>query len=339
MTHILVTGGTGFTGGHLCRRLANDGHQVRALVRDPVKAQDLLEHGVEIAEGDLRDRQAVDRAARGVDLVYHIGALFRSENVSNQDMWDTNVLGTKNLLEAALKARVSRFVHCSTVGVHGDVKMPPATEEAPFSPGDRYQASKLEAEVVVSDYMADGKLPIVVMRPAGIYGPGDVRFLKLFRAVRNRTFVMLGSGLVYYQMIYIDDLVEGILLCGTKPQAVGNAYILAGDEIVTLSQLVELVAETLGAPAPRLRIPFTPVYFAAVLCEVVFKPFGIQPPLFRRRVDFFRKNRAFSAEKAKRDLGFQPTVGLAQGLRRTAEWYERTGKLRAGSMRERAFFR
>jgi nucleoside-diphosphate-sugar epimerase len=240
-------------------------------------------------------------------------------------MWDINVQGTKSLLDAAIKAGVQRFVHCSTVGVHGDIKNPPANEETPYGPGDHYQESKAEGERVVLKYMAESRLPIVVFRPGGIYGPRDLRFLKLIKAIKTRTFVMLGSGEVIYQMIYIDDLITGILLCGTKEQAVGNVYILTGEEPTTLNRLVQVIAEVLAVPLPRWRFPVMPVYLAGFLCELLCKPLGINPPLYRRRVDFFRKTRCFDISKAKRELGFQPKTALQSGIRLTVDWYRQNG--------------
>lgn len=324
---VFVTGATGFTGSHLCESLVKEGYSVRGLVRDPSRCSKLRHWGVDVAIGDLRDRKSLEKATEGIDVVYHIAALFRQENVSRKDMWETNVQGTENILDASVKAGVQRFVHCSTVGVHGDIKHPPVTEETPYAPGDYYQESKTEGEQLALRYVAQGRLPVVVFRPAGIYGPGDLRFLKLFKAIKRRHFVMIGSGEVLYQMVYIDDLIDGILLCGTKEQAIGNVYILTGEETVTLNRLVQMVASVVGVPPPRLHFPFTPVYFAGFLCELICKPLGIQPPLYRRRVDFFRKNRAFSIAKAKRELGFQPKVDLKTGLQRTADWYGQQGLL------------
>jgi nucleoside-diphosphate-sugar epimerase len=325
--HVLVTGGSGFTGSHLCNRLVAEGYCVRTLVRDPARAMALLHKDVELIQGDLRERSKLDEATAGVDTVYHIAALFRQENVSRQEMWQTNVEGTRHLLDAAIQARVQRFVHCSTIGVHGDVKNPPATEETPYAPGDYYQESKTEGEQLVLQYMKEGRLPISVFRPGGIYGPGDLRFLKLFKGIKKGRFVMLGSGEIQYQLVYIDDLVDGILLCGTREEALDNVYILTGSEPTTLNQLVQAIACAVGVPPPRLRFPVTPVYLAGLLCEIVCKPFGINPPLYRRRVDFFRKNRAFSIEKAERQLNFQPKVSLEEGLRQTAGWYMAQGLL------------
>lgn len=324
---VLVTGTTGFTGSHLCDRLVREGLRVRALVRDPARAAATHPSGVELVEGDLRDRASLDRAVCDVGTVYHIAALFRPENVSRREMWETNVGGVRNLLEAAHGVRVQRFVHCSTVGVHGDIRRPPADETAPYAPGDHYQTSKMEGERIAVAWMREGRLPITIFRPGGIYGPRDLRFLKLIKAVARRRFVMLGTGEVRYQMIYIDDLVDGILRCGRCPAALGEVFILTGEPAVTLNQLVATVATVLRVPVPRLRVPVGPVYAAGLACELLCRPFGVQPPLYRRRVDFFRKNRWFDIGKAKRMLGFRPQVDLASGIARTVGWYRQQGYL------------
>lgn len=323
---ILVTGATGFTGGHLARRLAREGTAVRALVRDPQRGQELAQLGIELVPGDLRDPASLAPAMAGIETVYHIAATFRQENISQEDMWAINAQGVQNMLDAAIAAgTVKRFVHCSTIGVHGDIKNPPANEESPYGPGDEYQKSKTAGEKIALDYMRQGKLPIVVFRPGGIYGPGDTRFLKLFRPIKKRRFIMLGSGKVRYQLIYIDDLVDGILLCGAVDEAVGNVYILTGETAVTLNELAAAIAAVVGAPPPRLHFPVMPIYLAGYLFEIVCKPLGIEPPLYRRRVDFFRKERAFTIDKARRELGFKPQVDLQTGLAQTARWYETQG--------------
>lgn len=324
---VLVTGATGFTGGHLCRGLVARGYQVRALVRDEQRAGDLRQLGVELIQGDLRDPAALARAVNNVQTVYHIAALFRQESVSRQIMWETNAEGVRKLLDAAIAANVARFVHCSTVGVHGEIKQPPATETSPYGPGDDYQESKTAGEKIALEYMEAGRLPITIFRPGGIYGPGDLRFLKLFRGIKRRKFIMFGSGQVLYQLIYIDDLVEGIIRCGTQAAAVGEVYILTGAAPVTLNQLVQQIAAVVAVPPPRLRLPVLPLYLAGFLCEVLCKPLGIEPPLYRRRVDFFRKDRAFSIQKAQTQLSFAPKVDLADGLRQTAAWYLQEGLL------------
>ncbi len=323
---ILVTGGSGFTGGHLCRKLAAMGYSVRALVRH-LPCPPLQYPGIEPVLGDLRDADSLARAVQGIETIYHIAALFRPENVTRQDFWAANVEGTRNLLDAAVQAGVQRFVHCSTVGVHGDIQTPPATEETPYGPGDDYQDSKTAGEQLVRTYQQAGKLPLVIFRPGGIYGPGDRRFLKLFRAIARRRFIMFGSGEVLYQLIYIDDLIEGIVQCGTQTPALGNIYILTGQQPVTLNVFVQEIAAVLQVPPPRLRLPVMPLYWAGWGCERLCKPLGINPPLYRRRVDFFRKTRSFKITKAQTELNFQPATELSRGLRLTADWYRSQGYL------------
>jgi nucleoside-diphosphate-sugar epimerase len=323
----LVTGGTGFTGGHLCRRLLRAGHHVQALVRDPRRAETLSRWGAQLVQGDLRDPPALRRAVENCDVVYHIAAAFRQEDLTARQMREINAGGTRNLLEAAEAAGVGRFVHCSTVGVHGETRNGPADEESPCRPGDRYQRSKVEGERIVRSFINRGRMPIVIFRPGGIYGPGDLRFLKLFRAIDRGRFIMLGSGEILYQLIYIDDLIDGILACGAEQRAVGRIYILTGERPVTLNRLVNSIADVLGVDPPRLRFPVTPVYLAGCLCELLCKPLGISPPVYRRRVDFFRKSRSFDISRAQRELGFQPKTDLRTGLGLTADWYRKQGYL------------
>ncbi|RMH54333.1 MAG: NAD-dependent epimerase/dehydratase family protein, partial [Bacteroidetes bacterium] len=157
---ILVTGATGFTGGHLARRLVRDGHRVRVLVRSAEKGAALAREGMEPVLGDLTDPASLRPALAGVTTVYHIAAAFREEKLTEQQMWAINCEGVRHMLEAAIEAgTVQRFVHCSTIGVHGHVESPPATEDAPLAPGDTYQASKLAGEQVAAEYMRAGRLP------------------------------------------------------------------------------------------------------------------------------------------------------------------------------------
>jgi nucleoside-diphosphate-sugar epimerase len=323
---ILVTGATGFLGSNLCERLKYEGYTVRALVRNPQKAEQLKKKGFETKIGDLRDFYSLQKAMNGINIVFNLAAAWR-DNLNKKDLFETNVIGTENILRAAFEEGVRRFVHCSTVGVHGSVLTAPADENSPFAPKDDYQNSKVEGERIVSEYARENKLPIVIFRPCGIYGPGDLRFLKLFRAIKKHYFIMLGSGDVLYHMIYIDDLIDGILLCGKKKEAVGNVYILGSDEFVKLKALVSIISNILGVNIPSFSLPFLPVYYLAKTCEWVFKPLNVNPPIYPRRIEFFRSNRAFDISKAKKELGFQPKTDLRTGLKKTYDWYEANGLL------------
>ena len=299
---VLVTGATGFTGGHLARSLAARGDHVRALVRagsDPIGHLSSDAERIEVVNGDLRDKDAVRRAVEGVDLVYHIAAIYRQAGLREEEYRAVNATAVRTVVEAAKSGGARRVVHCSTVGVHGDVEHPPANEDAPLRPGDIYQQTKLEGEEIARAASRDTGVEVVIARPTGIYGPGDRRLLKLFRGVARRRFVILGDGRIFYHLTYIDDLVEGLRLCATVPAAASRTYILAGGEVTTLNELTEIIASEAHVPPPRLHLPVWPVWTAGAVCEALCAPFRIEPPLYRRRVDFFTKSRAFDISRAR----------------------------------------
>jgi dihydroflavonol-4-reductase len=322
---VLVTGATGFTGGHLARTLARRGDDVVALVRDEGRATSLANSGVTLVKGDVRDRDAVERAAAGAEIIYHIAAIYRQAGLRDDEYRAVNATAVGTVIQAAGAAGARRVVHCSTVGVHGDVEQPPATEDAPLKPGDIYQVTKLEGENIARKTGAQTGVEVVIARPTGIYGPGDRRLLKLFRGVARRRFVVLGSGDIFYHLTYIDDLVEGFRLCGEVPAAAGRTYILAGGEVTTLNELAQIIAGVAGVRPPKLHLPVWPFWVAGAACEALCAPFGIEPPLYRRRVDFFTKSRAFDITRARRELGYAPAVSLRQGIERTLRWYRENG--------------
>ena len=332
---VLVTGATGFTGGHLTRWLAARGDHVRVLVRqrpgsDP--GPSITHVGgdptqIEVVSGDLTDAASVRRAAAGMDVVYHVAAIYRQAGLREDEYRAVNADAVRTVIEAAKAGGAKRVVHCSTVGVHGDVEHPPANEDAPLRPGDIYQHTKLEGETIARAAARDTGVEVVIARPTGIYGPGDRRLLKLFRGVARRRFIILGAGEIFYHLTYIDDLLAGLHLCATVPAAAGRTYILAGGEVTTLNRLTELIAEEARVPPPRVHLPVWPIWAAGAVCEALCRPFRIEPPIYRRRVDFFTKSRAFDIGRARAELGYTPTVGLREGIRRTLEWYRREGWL------------
>ena len=325
---VLVTGATGFTGGHLARTLAARGDAVSALVRGSSPAAAALSAaGVALVEGDLRDAAALARATTEVDVVYNIAAIYRQAGLKDAEYRAVNATAVGALVEAAARNGVRRVVHCSTVGVHGDVEHPPANEDAPLRPGDIYQQTKLEGERLAREAAARTGIEVTIARPSGIYGPGDRRLLKLFGGVVHRQWATFGAGTIYYHLTFIADLVDGFRLCATHSAAANRTYILAGGEVTTLNELVELVAFEAGVPTPRRHLPIWPLRAAAVVCEAICAPLGVEPPLHRRRVEFFTKSRAFDITRARAEIGFDPRVGLRDGIRRTLDWYRQHGWL------------
>ena len=324
----LVTGGTGFTGKALVKRLIDEGHQVVSLdYKEGLKTEELKEWGAEVVIGSVTDKNVVESCMDGVEVVHHLAAAFRELNVPDSYYDEVNVGGTKNVLEAAFERKVSKFIYCSTCGVHGNIDLPPGGEDAPIQPADYYQRTKYEAEPIVNEYFKKG-MKTVTLRPAAIYGPGDPeRFLMIFKRVAKGTFPMFGSGKTLYHPLYIDNLLDAFMLAMEEGKGDGQVYLIADDEFIEIENLVRKVAEALNVEVRIPHYPLAPVIIAGHICEKVCKPFGITPPIFPRRVDWYRQNRAFKIDNAKRDLGYQPKVDIDEGLKRTAAWYKKEGYL------------
>lgn len=323
---MLVTGANGFTGGYVARTLLRQGHRVRVLVRSAAKGKDLAAIGMEPVEGDLIDADAIDRAVAGCRRVFHVAAVYRTAGHPDSYYYAVNEGSTEKILASARKHGVERSVIVSTAGVHGHVSILPSDETAAFNPGDVYQESKLAGEKIAQAAMTRGE-PVSIVRPTGIYGPGDMRYFKLFKMIHRRKFIMFGDGRTSHHMSYVQDLADGIILCGEYPAANGQVFIIGGEEYATLNDLTRLIAEAVGAPPPRRRLPMWPLLTAAKLCESICVPLRIEPPLHMRRCEFFIKDRGFTVAKAKTMLGFTPQVRLSEGLRRTAAWYFEQGLL------------
>lgn len=321
-----LTGGTGYTGSRLLAALLERGDQVKALAR-PASARPTLAREIEWVEGDLSGTSCLARLVEGVDAVLHVAAVYRTAGHPDSYYREVNVSGTERLLEASARAGVARFVHTSTVGVHGHVSHPPADEDAPLLPSDIYQLTKAEAEKLALDYHRRRGLPVTVVRPGAIYGPAETRLLKLFRSIARKRYAIVGPGTAHYHLVYIDDLISGYLLALERPEALGEAFILAGPRSVSQRELAETIARHTGGGIWPFRIPVAPLRLAGAVCEFLCVPLGIEPPLHRRRVEFWTKSRAFSIEKARRILGYDPKVDVEEGVARTAAWYRQAGWL------------
>ena len=238
-----------------------------------------------------------------------------------------NVEGTRIVMAAAVKVGVKKVVYCSTQGVHGHITSPPGDENSHVAPADYYQQTKYEGEEVVREYIMDG-FNATIIRPTAIYGPGDPeRFYMIFNRVQQGVFPMFGSGKTFYHPLYIDNLIDAFVLLLDLEKGRGETYIIADEEYVSLKDLVNRVARAMNKEVKLIYLPFWPMYMASVVCEKLCKPFGIPPPLFPRRADWYRQIRAFRIDKAKRELNFEPKVSLDEGLSRTGQWYITQGLL------------
>jgi nucleoside-diphosphate-sugar epimerase len=319
----LVTGATGFTGSALVKKLLQDGHEVKVIVRDRSKViDDNNNSNFIIIEGDIINLKDVEKAIDGVDTVFHVAAVYRTAGISEDIYWATHVKGTENLLKAAYKEKVNKFVHCSTVGVHGHIEKPPADENYRFKPGDIYQITKLEGEKKALEFYKSKGLPVTIIRPTAIYGPGDTRLLKLFKLASKSITVVLGSGEIKYHMVYIDDLIQGFMLAAKTETGVGQSFIIGGSEVLTLNELLDTISDLMNSSNKKIHLPAWPFQMAGTICEKICIPLKIDPPIYRRRVDFFTKSRAFNIEKAQHVLGYEPKTPIREGLFRTLQWYK-----------------
>jgi nucleoside-diphosphate-sugar epimerase len=329
---LFVTGAAGFIGGALFRRLAAYDLDVTGSVLFEKEAESMRAEGFRIEVLDLVSDEPWEHIVNDVDIVFHIAATFQEVEKSEDYYEKANNHAVVKLARAANKVGAERFVHCSTVGVHGDVKQIPCTEETPFNPMDVYHRTKLRGELALLEYaktLGDDGMVVTVNRPAMVYGPGDTRMMKLYQSIFNRRFVMIGSGKTLAHLGYIDDQVDSLILCGTRPRANVHleAFNIASGQPITLNEMTRMIAAEGNIQLPRWHIPVWLIWSAAVACEILWKPFGTRPPLFRRRVGFFTHNRAFDIRKAREKLGYDPKWQEKDGLIEAIKWYKQEGYL------------
>lgn len=322
--NVLITGGTGFIGSRLALKCLEKGDQVKIIgqANNPAEVENkaLIEtKGGQVILASVTDQKLLEKEVSGSEVVYHLAAAQHEANVPDQKFWDVNVTGTQNVIEASIRAGVKRFVHGSTIGVYGASLQGNIDEGSPLEPDNIYGTTKREAEKLVLSYQT--QLPVVIIRISETFGPGDRRLLKLFKGIKKRIFFVIGNGQNLHHLIYVDDLIEGFFLAGSVEQAVGKTIVLAGKDSLSTKEMTEAIAEVLGTAMPSFRLPLSPFLVLATVMEGVLKPLGIQPPLHRRRMDFFKKSFVFKQELAREILGFVPQVSFKQGAADTAKWY------------------
>jgi dihydroflavonol-4-reductase len=328
---LLLTGATGFIGSRLALAARERNFDIALTgqansVTERSRAAALESAGLSLARGSLQDPAFARSLVQGCDAVIHLAAAQHEANVSDTYFEEINVGGTRTLLEASRDAGVKRFVYGSTIGVYGSATQGDLDESSPTRPENIYGRTKLRAEELVREF--GFALETVVIRISETYGPGDLRLLKLFAAIDRGTFFIIGPGLNRRQVIHVDDLNRGLLLAVEQPAAPGQTFLLAGHEVMTTRDFVREIATALGREPPRWHAPLWPFAAAAVVLEATLKPIGIQPPLHRRRLDFFRKSFVFSVAKARSILGFEPQICFSDGAKETAAWYRAQGLLK-----------
>jgi len=329
---LLVTGGTGFIGSHLAEAGRRRGAEVVVLglndrPEERANAELLARQGVEIMPGSITDPELCQQAVRGVTHVFHLAVAMREGGKSDEFFERVNLDGTQRLLEAAGAGRVQRFVYCGTIGIYGHRAPGITTEASPLRPGNTYERTKVAAERMVRELAPAAEVPYTVLRPADVYGPRDQRLLKLFRGVSQGRFPLFGDGRGRRHMVYVEDVVAAFFAACERPEAAGESMIVAGPRPCTLAELIEEVRRATGSARFGRRLPLAPMLAAAAVVEDVCQMLHVDPPIYRRRMDFFTSDSAFDTGHAQRVLGWAPRVELAEGVRRTADDYRRSGAL------------
>jgi len=318
MKRVLITGGGGFIGSHLVDSQLDQGNYVRVVDQHLERLNHISDHkNIDIVSGDITGRELVELLVDGMEEVYHLASAHLDVNLSEQQYRRVNVEATIKLLEAANLSGVKRFIHCSSVGVMGDIKNPPANETYPCNPTNIYEKTKLEGEQAALGFNKATGFPVVVVRPAWVYGPRCPRTEKLIRAIRTKRFVMFGDGQNLRHPVFITDAVRGIELCAEIDQIAGQVYIIAGEKPVTSQKLIETIASVINVHPPSIHLPVEIGMLMGRFLENSFNLIEYQPPFSTRSLDFFVKNNSYEIAKAQKELGFDPQIELRSGLVRT----------------------
>ena len=330
---LLVTGGTGFIGSHLAEEGRHRGAEVVVLglterPEERANAELLRGMGVEVLAGSITDAALCRRAAQGATHIFHLAVAMREGGKSDEFFESINLDGTRHLLEAARSHQVERFVYCGTIGIYGHRAPGITSENSPLAPGNIYERTKVSAERLVREFADQCGLPAVILRPADVYGPRDQRLLKLFKGVSRGKFPLFGSGKGRRHMVYVDDVVSAFFKACEQDTALGQGMIVAGPASCTLRELIGEIAAATGSKRFGFRLPLAPMLGLAAAVEDVCARFNIDPPIYRRRMDFFHSDSEFDTTQARKLLDWEPRVGLREGIRRTLEDYRRSGLLR-----------
>jgi nucleoside-diphosphate-sugar epimerase len=321
---ILVTGAGGFIGYHLANYLADLHHEVTGVdLHFPESPFDGKPARFKPVQTDFRDWEGMKKMLEGVNFVFHLASAHLQVSLAESEYWDINVHSLPSLLALCKNCGVDKFIHVSSVGVYGNLRSWPADEESECFPQSIYGETKIAGEREVTKFSKDQDLPVIIIRPAWVYGPGCPRTLKIYRTLKTKRFIMIGNGENLRHPVYIKDMLEAFRLAMEKKDLNGEVILIGGDHAITTNELVNGFSEALDTPKPVLTIPYPLGRILAISAEKIFGFIGKEPPISRRSLEFFDTNNSFDISKAKERLGFNPKFDFLEGLRDTRVWLER----------------
>ncbi len=321
---ILVTGGNGFLGRNLISALQERGDRVRILALPTEDTSWLEERNVKVFRGDIRSQEDLIAPMRGVEGVFHLAAMIGAWRAI-EEYYAVNVTGTENVCRAALKAGVRRIIHISSAMVYDMASGRAATEDDFLKPLDEpYSWTKAQSDMLVQRMIREDHLPAVIIRAGTLVGPGDrLNFGRMTDRVRSGKGIIIGSGKNIIPFVYITDLVQGLLLAFDSEQAEGKVYNISNDQGITQNVFLSTIAKEIGVAAPRIHVPYFPLYTAAFLAErlATFSNNRILPFVTRHGVKLYGADNRLSIAKARNELGYTPHVPIIQAIRITCDWY------------------
>lgn len=322
MTTVLVTGASGFIGSHLVSRCIHEKFKVKALIRKGNSAiAEFQKQGVEVLEGDIRDFESVRKAVSRSDIVFHAAAL-TSDWGSMKDFTDINIGGTRNICEAVLEYKTNRMVYVSSFETFNHSELDRIDERTPFSPRNHpYSDTKIAGTETVREYIAKG-IKASVVYPVWVYGPGDRTLLpNMAEILRNNLFFYWKRN-ARMSMIYIDNLVDLLMLAATSPEAAGEEFLACDGVEMTFEEFCERLASGINANAPSAYLPYEFVYMLAGAMETVYSIMNLpkRPMLTRQAVSLLASRALVDASKARKVLGWSPVVSQDEGFTRSIEW-------------------
>jgi dihydroflavonol-4-reductase len=326
--NVVVTGGTGFVGSHVVDELLRRNHNVICIARSTSNLRWLNHKPITIVDGSLTNQHSLNTAFEQADAVIHVAGLTAARN--EEEFMQGNKVGTENVLRSALTRANSlkRFVHVSSLAAVGPAqsKNTPITEETPYHPITAYGRSKKAAEDVV--LRAKDKLPITIVRPPAVYGERDEAILSFFQTVNKRIAPLIGFSEKWISLVHVTDLANGIVSAMESPNTIGKSYFVSSDEFYTWKQISELTATILGKKALTINLPHSLVMTIAGISGF-FGRFSSKPPVlnYEKGLDIIQDFWICSTESAKKDFGYKQRVSLADGIKRTTDWYKQEGWL------------